>query len=286
MSTALTGTHFPYATSHRIDQVGPTLLRKDLSPEALLGDAPVTKTSSEHDPRREPAVYTALLRRAGIGPECVAAGEDWILIERLPAHVLWQVGEPAVWIAVARWLASMHRRLAQLNTDGVPLLRYDTTLAADRADRAQRCGLPRSVFDAHSRAAQLLDELPATLIHGELYPSNVLVGSLESEAWVEGFANSVDVWPIDWELAGIGSALLDVAALTSGWPCAHPTKVAMQRAYFEAAESTSSWQDWSVTLRAAELCICVQWLGWPQWEAPPNQRHDWLGEAIDLARST
>ena len=47
--------------------------------------------------------------------------------------------------------------------------------------------------------------LPVGFIHGELYPSNVLVGERTGR-----------ICAVDWEMAGIGPLLLDLAALTSG----------------------------------------------------------------------
>jgi aminoglycoside phosphotransferase (APT) family kinase protein len=54
----------------------------------------------------------------------------------------------------------------------------------------------------------ILASVPPSFIHGELYPSNVLVG-VAGEAQV--------VWPVDWEMAGVGPPILDLAALTAGW---------------------------------------------------------------------
>ena len=50
--------------------------------------------------------------------------------------------------------------------------------------------------------------LPATFIHGEFYPSNVLVGPPPGAA---------AICPIDWEVAAVGPGLVDLAALTTGW---------------------------------------------------------------------
>jgi hypothetical protein len=275
-------TLFAYSTSHRIDEVGPGLLRKDLRPEALIGDARDTKLPLLHDPRREPAVYRQLLGPAGIGPRCLASGDDWLLLERVDAAVLWQVGETSTWKAVAAYVAAMHRRLAALPRDDLPLVRYDGALAAIWRERAATAGVPVAVLAAHERAAERLDRLPATLIHGELYPSNVLVRPAAADD-VDA-TSGVRVWPIDWEVAGCGPAVLDVAALTAGWPDG-PHRAAMERAYFEAAgRPKGEAVPWRTDLRAARLLVCVQWLGWAEsWTAPAAHRHDWLAEACRLA---
>ena len=46
---------FAYATSHRIDEVVPGRLRKELGDEALLDAAVGVRSSPVHDPAREPA---------------------------------------------------------------------------------------------------------------------------------------------------------------------------------------------------------------------------------------
>jgi hypothetical protein len=275
-------TLFAYSTSHRIDEVGPGLLRKDLRAEALIGDARDTKLPLLHDPRREPAVYRQLLGPAGIGPRCLASGDDWLLLERVDAAVLWQVGETSTWKAVAAYVAAMHRRLATLPRDDLPLVRYDGALAATWRERAATAGVPVAVLAAHERAAERLDRLPVTLIHGELYPSNVLVRPAGADD--VDVTSGVRVWPIDWEVAGCGPAVLDVAALTAGWPDG-PHRAAMERAYFEAAgRPKGEAVPWRTDLRAARLLVCVQWLGWAEsWTPPAAHRHDWLAEACRLA---
>jgi hypothetical protein len=285
---------FAAATSHRIDEIGSGWLRKDLAPEALLGEARTAKPAFVHDPRREPAVYRELLRPLAIGPHCAASGDDWILIERVPGVELWQVGDLGVWVRVAERVAHLHRRLAAAliprhaapaarrrsgpsHADRVPFLVHDRGLFGAWRERAAAAGALAGVLAAHRRATERLVALPATLLHGELYPSNILVRTV-------GFR--LDVWPVDWELAGLGPAVLDVAALTAGgWSEAQ--REAMARAYFEAAGSPSgSWDEFRHDLAAARLHLCVQWLGWaPGWAPPPEHAHDWLGEALELAEA-
>jgi hypothetical protein len=285
---------FAAATSHRIDEIGPGWLRKDLAPEALLEEARIAKPAFVHDPRREPAVYRELLRPLAIGPHCAASGDDWIVIERVPGVELWQIGEPDVWVRVAARIGYLHRRLAVAllpghvgrgtvrkagpsHADRVPLLVHDSRLFAAWRERAAVAGAPPAVLDAHRRATERLVAIPTTVLHGELYPSNILVRTV-------GFR--LDVWPVDWELAGIGPAVLDLAALTAGgW--AEPQREAMARAYFDASGRPSeSWDAFRADLAAARLHLCVQWLAWaPGWIPPAEHAHDWLGEALELAET-
>ncbi|MDQ1489140.1 MAG: hypothetical protein QOJ23_1654 [Actinomycetota bacterium] len=284
-------TPFAAATSHRIDEIGPAWLRKDLRPAALLGEARTAKPAFVHDPRREPAAYRELLRPLAIGPHCQAAGDDWIVIERVPGVELWQIGELDVWVRVAAWVARMHHQLAASVPSGhpvsgagrregpsragrVPLLVHDARLFAAWRKRAAAAGAPGAVLAAHRRATERLLTIPPTVVHGELYPSNILVRMV-------GFR--LDVWPVDWELAGLGPAVLDVAALTAGgW--AQPEREAMARAYFDAAgRPADSWTVFRGDLDAARLHLCVQWLGWaPGWTPPAEHAHGWLEEALNL----
>jgi len=275
--------NFAYATSHRIDEVGPGLLRKDLSSTELIGGDRAVKPAFVHDSRREPGVYRNLLGPLSIGPRCFASGRDWVVLERVNGVELWQVGELSTWQAVARWLAGMHARLtgADCGTDELPLLEYDEALMSAWQDRAASVGVPSSVLAAYERAASRLSTLPRSVIHGEFYASNVLVRASTTDR------EFVDVWPVDWELAGRGPAVLDLAALTAGaWSTT--ARTAMARAYFEATcPAPAPWETWCADLDAARLHQCVQWLAWsPGWTPPPEHRHDWLGEAMALAQQS
>ena len=74
-----------------------------------------------------------------------------------------------------------------------------------RRPRAGACAAPSS---ATTRSSSALAALPPTFVHGEFYPSNVLV-----ETTPEG---PVCV-PVDWEMAAVGPGLVDLAALAGGW---------------------------------------------------------------------
>jgi aminoglycoside phosphotransferase (APT) family kinase protein len=119
---------------------------------------------------------------------------------------------------------------------------------------------------------------PGTLIHGEFYPSNVLV----QERWGERH-----IRPVDWEMAGVGPPLLDLAALTSGeWDTR--ARTAMALAYRDAALQAGALMEpmdrFLRTLTACRLLLAVQWLGWGRgWEPPPHHRQNWLAEASRCA---
>jgi Ser/Thr protein kinase RdoA (MazF antagonist) len=280
------------------------MLLKDLSQEGLLEGAGRTKPAFLHDPLREIEIYRTLLAEYRLGtPLCYGAitnesvGRFWLLLERVPGLELYQVGEFAAWQHVARWLAAFHSRLA---SEAVPsartahLLKYDgdyyrlwlrRALDFVPAQRQDRRGLER-LAAGYDRVIERLLALPATIIHGELYASNVLM---------QETADGLRVCPVDWEMAGIGPGLIDLAALTAGnWKEAE--KDALALAYHaeatrapiaSAAEAQLGIAEADAFRSALDHCrlqCAVQWLGWsPSWSPPREHRQDWLREALRLA---
>jgi hypothetical protein len=279
---------YAYATSARLEELDvmlggderTSLILKHLAWHHLLDDAQRTKPRFLHDPGRELAVYRTLLGPAGLGPRLVASGdgsEPWLLLEKVDGVELWQVGEMSVWQAVAAWLAGFHALFADRVDDvrrAVPtLLTIDRQWMLSWAERA--C---RSLATADDpRATQLLDALRGyprlvdspwsaapTFLHGELYPSNVLVPGSR-------------VCPVDWEMAAVGPPALDLAALVGGWDDDH--RHALLGAYGVTGPDLAHDVD------RCRLHLALQWIGWSDgWRPPPEHARDWIGEALDLAR--
>jgi hypothetical protein len=234
------------------------------------------------DPRREITVYRELLEGSEIGtPRCYGAVADpvsdryWLFIEHVPGPVLWQVAELAVWEAVARWLAALHTRFEDARSDH--LLFYDRALYETWFARALAGSAGRELTGLAPAYATVVDRLleqPTTFVHGECYPSNVLVPNGPS---------GTRVCPIDWEMAGLGPGLLDVAALTAGdW--SDGERDAMVTAYYDALPSPPPRVDFLEALESCRLQIAVQWLGWADgWSPPSEHAKDWLGEALRAA---
>jgi Ser/Thr protein kinase RdoA (MazF antagonist) len=267
-------TTYPYSSTHRIELAGAGKLRKDLSVSARMTHVSPRPDVLE-DPTREPAAYRHVLAPLGIGPRLIDSGHDWVILEHLDAPELWQIGSVEVWIAVAAWVAQMHTTLAnELNRcRRVPLLTYDAALFGLWRDRAAANGLSSCVIDAHRRASARLLGLPRTVLHGDLYASNLLVEPTEG----------VQVWPIDWELMGLGPAVVDLVALTAGgW--SEAARGAMARTYFDTARYPRSESERLGDLCAARLHLCVQWIGADvEWTSPVAHRHNWLAEAEEMA---
>jgi aminoglycoside phosphotransferase (APT) family kinase protein len=252
---------------------------------------------------REIAVYTRVLQHAPLGTaRCYGAlgdrrqGRYWLFLERVPGVPLYAIGDFDTWRAVARWLAGMHAQFAAdaarpLRARGVPLVRYDAAYYRRWIRRAR----PALVAAAHARSNDgahridgLLDRydqviarlvaLPATLLHGEFYASNILA---------QATAGTLRVCPVDWEMAGIGPGLIDLAALIAGsWT--ETQKIILADAYFDERRRLTGTRELRDTFLGALACcrlhVALQWLGWsPGYAPPPEHVQDWEGEARALA---
>lgn len=268
------------------------LIFKDLAWSALDDEARLAKPAFLYDPRREPAVYASVLAPHGLGPRYYGSAIDpdadryWLFVERVDGRELYQVGDLELWRAVAAWLGGTHSDLADdldAHAERGRLIEYDEPYYRRWIERAGEFasmpGQPASrsegvawIADRYDPVIEGLLDLPKTVIHGELYASNVLVA---------GAAPTVRVCPVDWELAARGPGLVDLAALVSGgW--VERDREAIVSAY-RAAAGVAAFSPEQLAL--ARLHLAVQWLGWapPSWAPPEGQRHDWLSEALSLA---
>jgi hypothetical protein len=273
------------------------LLFKHLTRAGMLEGARTFKPAFLYDPLREIETYRSILLGEALGsPVCygvlAGAGRYGLLLEKVSGRELYCVGETAVWCEVARWLADMHDRFTgrveELRRTHGRLLQYDAAFYRRWLDRAQasvgsaaraegRGPALDQVVAALQAALERLATTPTTFLHGELYASNILVAEE---------ATRRRVCPVDWEMAGLGPGLLDVAALSSGWDDANRRAIAA--AYWAALQHDPGWppeeDEFMTLLDSASLCVAVQWLGWsPGWSPPPEHDRDWLGEAVLLA---
>ena len=297
---------YPYATSYPLEEVtahlsdGRTLslVLKDLTWDRLLGEARRSKPRFLYEPRRCIETYRRILAGTGLGAAYHGAftdedsGRYWLLIEKVPGVELWQIGELAVWESVARWLARFHQRFLA-EREGVAqrnpyLLRHDPDFLRMWPGRAldavvqEQIGSDRlrgiaAIVDGYGPVVDTLAGGPQVFIHGELYPSNVLVAHDDA-----GEARAV--WPIDWEMAAVGPPLLDLAALTAGWKGEEQARLV--DAYLEEigpAAVTASGDDPSTVLDCCRLHYAFQWLGWSSdWVPPAEHARDWVAEALAL----
>lgn len=279
------------------------LIFKNLSRDGILEGAIRNKPYFLYNPMREIESYRVILAPHPMGtPHFYGAYTDpraekyWLFIERVPGTLLWQYGEEEIWQYVARWLARMHSHLAYDVEPAKPpqpahLTVFNSAHYWQWMTRAREfmhrtaINQPQSLESIDwlaSRFQDVVDRLlglPVTLIHGEFYPSNVLVQKTQ---------RGLRVCPVDWETAAIGPGLIDLSALTSGsWT--DPQRFDMALAYYNGLqanfENPQPVNEFLLDLDHCNLFMAIQWLGWsPNWEPPPEHAQNWLTEACRLAR--
>lgn len=254
-----------YATSH-------TLLDADVelddgrSLRAILketGECPPDRPMFVHDPSRELEMYRRVLQPSGAwAPRLLGTADSYLVLERVSGIPLWQC-EPEF---VARRLGDTLRRVHDALAPAVAspfLLQFDRAFFRRWFGRA--CSFDptlRRLDDAHELATERLLVAQRVVIHGELYPSNVLI------------CDAADLI-VDWETAAAGPGVIDLAAVVAGWPAAQAQTLI--DAYGEIDH---------VTLDCARFHLAIRWLGWSrQWSPPAEHKHDWRAEAERLAET-
>jgi len=245
------------------------------------------------DETRERAVYESVLPPAGLataryfGSYVSESGVRHLLLERIDGVPLWQSGNFDTWCEAARWLArmSVHVGVAAMAGTGASarLLRYqrpfyETWMRRACAFHADTAASVVALSKPYDKVVDWLAcECPAFL-HGEFYPSNVLV---------ERRASGRDlVRPVDWEMAALGPASIDLACLLSGrWTDAERSELA--DAYYgelsRLGVRVPARERYLRTLDYSLIHVSVRNLGWSgDWTPPSDRAHDWLGEAIRL----
>lgn len=292
-----------YSSSYTIENLDVTLthgkrlrlILKDLSPPSQLPTARQIRPRFLYNPAREIEVYQSILNPAQLGTaHCHGAvnlpeqKRHWLFLEHVAGQLLWQTGSLEAWDAAARWLATLHDRfLSNKPGRAKTILHCDEKFFAVWITRAEKflrqqafqsAGTQRQ-FDRlagnYHRVVRRLVKLPVTFIHGEFYPSNVIVRKRKH----------APICAIDWELAAIGPGVLDLAALTSGdW--SDVEKRRFVSAYRETAGAPAALSVADL-LEAVELCqlhLSVQMLGWAaDWSPPEPHAQNWLRTALRLA---
>ncbi len=278
------------------------LVLKDLSPSSIMTTADRIRPHFLYDPRREIQTYRQILQTDRDGtPEYFGALESdtleryWLLLERVSGPLLWQIGDMEHWREAARWLARLHGEFYRIGHGSLDpsvghLLRYDRHFfevwltRAEEFLKHQRRSHDSADLRRFGQIAQRYDQvitrlldLPASFIHGEFYPSNVILRKERRPR---------TICPVDWELAAIGPCLMDLAALTSGeWSLEE--KRTMVRAYRETARQVPGGQpsveEMMESVKYCKLHLAVQLLGWaPDWSPPERHARNWLREAVRL----
>jgi hypothetical protein len=324
-----------YYSSHRLEDLlvrlddGTVLsvISKDLSPGAMLEAAASVKPPFLLDPMREPWAYQILDAFDVEGPRCVGyyanepARQFILFLEKADGVPLWQVGDPAVWRAAARWSAVANGQLrtlagaptalsqnlrepcgfaagprgagrSEIVSNAASLVAYTAEyyalwprrvaeLVIGRNPADPRAAALAPVLDRYGQVIDRLTRLPKTMIHGEFYASNILAGRRTS-----GGDADARIIPVDWEMAGIGPGLMDLADLTAGnWPEAERQSMVDAYRAAQPPELSPPPEQFDAALDACRLHKAMQWLGWAaDWQPPKEHRHDWIAEALRLGK--
>jgi aminoglycoside phosphotransferase (APT) family kinase protein len=193
------------------------------------------------------------------------------------------------WFNAARRLGELHahfaarvERLAACDF----LLRFDaayfrewaaralTAVAGHSAELAARL---RRVVDRYDPVTQALTRYPATLVHNDLAPKNVIAHRATDPS---------RICFVDWEMAGIGCGVLDLVDLKYGLDPVSDRR--MCEAYRDAVAGTgllpSRPRDIEVLFAACELHKTVYRLAfWNVWRVPADRVARWVTDAEQLA---
>ncbi len=193
------------------------------------------------------------------------------------------------WYAAARRLAQLHLAFAR---QGDRLLERDFLLRLDRdyllawAGRAVAAvsslsvelanRLQRTVDDLGA-AVDLLAEQPPTLVHNDLAPKNVIADTSASP-------NRTCI--VDWEMAGVGCGLMDLAHLTHGLPPRAAER--MLDLYGEELTGTGlmpSHEEGTRLLASCRLHGALYRLAHAEaWRLPPERVEEWIADSEELNR--
>ncbi len=189
------------------------------------------------------------------------AGPAWLMLEFLAETFRLDKSPQRGGLSLAaRWIGSFHRfhdvhaksPPKCLNREGGATFRTCVARAVDRWEelRIAHPWFHPLALGYEAVFSDLFVRRP-TVIHGELYPSNVLV-------------RDGSVFPVDWERAAVSAGEIDLAALTEGWK---PEDVRLAaESYVEARWGGEVPDDFAESVEAARVYLHLQALG----DLPPG----------------
>jgi hypothetical protein len=168
-----------------------------------------------------------------------------------------------VFVEAARWIGRFHALCSsRAFSPALSFLhKYDAEYYRGWARRtlkmAQLSGMApnwlETVCSRFDEVIEVLCKAPATVIHGEYYPKNILVQDRM-------------IYPVDWESTAVGCGEIDLATLTEGWTRDEIGKLELE--YQRARWPQGAPDDYQRCLGAARIYIQFRWLGDRQARLP------------------
>jgi aminoglycoside phosphotransferase (APT) family kinase protein len=196
-----------------------------------------------------------------------ATGDCWLVLEWLDKSLEISFTTDVLPQA-ATWVGQFHAITEEkLRQHLYPFLRiYSADYYRAWAHRLMRLAEPlpaqhgwvRTLCRRYEERIPLLLAAPATIIHGEFTPENVLL-------------QQGRVVPIDWESAAVAPGEIDLAVIAWEWD--DETVQACEANYQKARWPEGTPTCFAETLKAAQLYAVFHWLtGSTEWQAPQEAR--------------
>jgi hypothetical protein len=193
-----------------------------------------------------------------------------------------------LWFVAARRLAHLHAHFARcgdllhgceflIPLDGDYFMRWaGRACDAIAPQSAELAGRLVSLLSSYRPVAALLARQQPTLVHNDLAPKNVLA---------DRSVQAPRICFIDWEMAGVGCGLLDLAHLKYGLdPDAERKMISAYRnGLAESNSAPGDEQEFGRVLAACELHKTLYRLAHsPAWRLPVVRLTEWVGDAERL----
>jgi hypothetical protein len=183
-----------------------------------------TKSDLQKAPlKREADVYRSLLKDLQFGTAQFYGSREpnkdqaeLILLEFVRGRRLKKYKEEKIWLLVSKWLAQMHHHFFHRQNElymVTSLHRHDSDFywnwayrAAELTSRisAKASKIMDRILADYDRVATPLSNTLLTLLHGELFCTNILLNNKKQK---------IRICPFDWETAAIGCGALDLSYL-------------------------------------------------------------------------
>lgn len=185
-------------------------------------------------------------------------GATWLFLELFSEQdrMRMQPDLPGTLAMAAEWIGRFHAHFeGRTQTEPLRFLnRYDLTYYEGWMRRTLELSIPLHArfpwlaalcSRGEEAFAPLLDGVP-TILHGELYPCNIL-------------ARPTAIYPVDWESAAVGAGEIDLASLIECWsPEIQARAIA---AYRQVRWPNGAPPDFARRIEAARLYMQFRWLG-------------------------